>query len=99
MVARKPAPRRTASLEPPSSRLSGRVRLRTMPATAPIRMETKEARNATVELMGVGHLVGAGGIKEWRWRVEAYQGSGGCKAAPHPTFFRSTTSHYVPTAK
>ena len=65
-VARKLAPRRIASFEPPSSRLWGKNRFRAMPAAAPIRMEAREARNATVELMGVDHLVGASGIKAGR---------------------------------
>jgi hypothetical protein len=61
-VERKPAPRRMASLEPPSSRSAGRVLFRTMPMTAPTKIAAKEARNATVELMVSSLCHGAGGL-------------------------------------
>jgi hypothetical protein len=38
-------------LDPPSSRSARNDRFRIMPTPAPIRIDTKEARNAVVELM------------------------------------------------
>src|SRR5258707_216461 len=51
MVARKPAPRRMASLEAPSSSSGGNDLFRIIPTAVPIRIETNDATKAIAELI------------------------------------------------